>query len=158
METEIQYTVMILIGVIGGVILYIAFNQFSIDRFLIFKKKQNYNIEFTLPRNNRLIDKKRILLKDKHNGNLSEEMCIAAIAKMHPYKSTEISKVFECCGSIDITIDVIYKARQTGMELMTVYELMEEDIVPQLQSLKTLSRFGCNTKELKKVSKKLTSI
>ena len=45
-------------------------------------------------------------------GNWTEERCIAAMAEMHPYTAKEISDVFERCGSIDKTIDVIYKARQ----------------------------------------------
>lgn len=57
-------------------------------------------------------------------GNFTEERCIVAMAEMHPYTAIEISKVFERCGSIDKTIEVIYKARQTKRTLIDVCELM----------------------------------
>lgn len=57
-------------------------------------------------------------------GNWTEEKCIVVMAEMHPYSAIEISKVFERCGSIDKTIDVIYKAQQLKRTLINVCELM----------------------------------
>lgn len=57
-------------------------------------------------------------------ANFTQSKCIVAMAEMHPYTAVEISKVFERCGSIDKTIDVIYKAIQTKRTLMDVCILM----------------------------------
>ena len=57
-------------------------------------------------------------------GNFTQEKCIAAMAEMHPYTAKEISDVFERCGSIDKTIDVIYNSRRTKRTLMQTCEFM----------------------------------
>ena len=57
-------------------------------------------------------------------GNFTEDKCIAAIAEMHPYTATEISEVFERCGSIDKTIEVIYNSRGSKRTLIDTCELM----------------------------------
>jgi hypothetical protein len=60
----------------------------------------------------------------KRMGNFTEEICIAAMAERHPYTAKEISEVFERCGSIDKTIDVIYKAKFIRRTLIDTCELM----------------------------------
>lgn len=53
-----------------------------------------------------------------------EERCIGAMAESVPYAAGEISRVFERCGSIDKTIEVLRNANRLKRPLMQVCKLM----------------------------------
>lgn len=63
--------------------------------------------------------------KDKTTPNRTELMCIVKIAEMHPFSAPDVYDVFERCGSIDKTIEVVYNARQIKRNLMDTCNLMD---------------------------------